>query len=84
MRLTRKLPEFRPALQELLDPPQCIRQADLCEYVKAREALDFARLEVETLGALIIEKLMLSIPVQSGVLKARLAQGRLQVDWGRD
>jgi len=82
-RLTRKLPEARPSLQELLDPPRCILQADLCEYLKAREALDSDRLEIETLGALIVEKLILHVPLQNGALAARLERGRLRVFWGR-
>lgn len=84
MRLTRKIPEARPTLQELLDPPRGILQADLAEYLKAREALEAARLEVETLGSLIVEKLLRSVPLQPGYLQARIVDGWLQVDWGRD
>jgi len=84
MRLTRKIPEPRFTLQDLLDPPECILQTDLCEYLKALDGLESARLEVETLGSLIIEKFTLSLPVQFGVLKARVVEGTLDVAWGRD
>lgn len=83
-RLTRKIPEPTESLQDLLDPPRQIRQSELAEYFKAVEALDTAREEAETLGALIIQKLMLEVPVQRGSLVAEiLPDGRLQVDWGR-
>jgi hypothetical protein len=79
-----KLPEPRFTLQDLLNPPKLILQADLYEYFKACETLKSARLEVETLGALIMGKLILSVPIQSGALKAQMIQERLHVAWARD
>lgn len=72
--------EARLNLQELLDPPQHISQAELCEYLRARLALDSAREEVENLGSLIVEKLILRQPLQPGPLVASLGlEGKLEV-----
>ena len=78
MRLTRKIPEPAFKLQELLEPPECILQADLGEYLKALDILASARLELETLGALIAEKLILSIP---DLFSDCMNDGQLLTSW---
>ncbi len=79
MRLTCKLPQARFTLQDLLDSPPHIRQQDLIEYLGAVEALALAREEVQTLGGLVIEMLMLDFPVEPGRFEGRMEAGKLHV-----
>ena len=77
------LPEYKPTLQELLDAPEQIAQADLVEYLRTLDAFHDARVDLETLRSAITEKLLLQVPIQRGPLTASIEAGKLQVDWGR-
>lgn len=83
-RLTRKIPEPPPTLQELLDPPEHISQAILREYLRLADARDEARDNLQAAASEITDKLLHGFPVESGSLSAELLElGQLRVDWRR-
>jgi len=77
LKARRRAPVPAFTLQELLDPPAHIPQADLAEYLRAVD-------DLETLGSFIAERLILGQPVQNGDFSARIAtDGRLRVEQRR-
>lgn len=84
MRLTRKISESPPTLQELLDRPPHISQRHLCEYLKLNDLHNEAEDSLAAVTAEITDKLLRGFPVENGSLSAELVEGgRLRVDWRR-
>jgi len=75
MRAKPNLPEDREVLQELLDLPPQITQADLAEYTRLEEVYDLARGDFESVRDQLVEMLVLGFPIQPGGWTAQLRDG---------
>jgi hypothetical protein len=67
-------------LQELLDCPAHIPQADLCELQRLERALAIAKSDFEAVHEQILEMLMFGFRGDGGPLAARLDRGRVVVE----
>ena len=75
MRAKPNLPEDREVLQELLDLPPQITQADLAEYTRLEEVYDLARGDFESVRDQLVEMLVLGFPIRPGGWTAQLRDG---------
>jgi len=66
-------------LMELLDAPERITQADLAEYLNAKRTVDSACEELDHLGGLLLERLLIGRPVQGGLFSVHIENGSVMV-----
>ena len=71
-----------PCLQELLDPPHEIPQADILEFLKLRDQIALLRADRDAVAAQLTESVMQKWPVQRGPFAVRLGERGLEIFQG--
>jgi hypothetical protein len=79
MKYDRKVQEPSSLLQELLNNPAEIHQADLDELLRMKAAFDLARADYSVIASQIMEMLAMGFPIQLGPNTARIVGGKLEV-----
>jgi hypothetical protein len=79
MRLNPKLQEPSTILQELLNNPPEIHQADLAEYLRLLRVFELSKIDLDTSGSQIAEMLAMGFAVQPGAHTVEFVGGKLKV-----